>query len=371
VRDQAGLQLGIKKAFAQARLRDGLLNDPAQSKIVDVLQHLQDELSARRSLVQRLLGRWTGQLRGAPVVIPGVYLWGGVGRGKTFLMDLFYSTLPTARKRRVHFHRMMNSIHVQLKTLVDVEDPVDKVAAEIARNTSVLCFDEFFVSDIGDAMILGRLLAGLFQRGVTLVATSNSAPADLYPDGLQRERFLPAIAQLETHTRVIHCDEGPDYRLRLLQRAGTFLTPADAAAETRLQQFFRDSAAHLPSDAAVEILGRPVRTRGCAGNVAWFEFSDLCASPRSSTDYIEIARRFQTIIVSGIPRLTAGQDDAARRLISMVDEFYDRRVKLMVSADAAIDSLYQGNKLAFEFRRTVSRLTEMQSVDYLHTAHRG
>jgi cell division protein ZapE len=287
-------------------------------------------------------------------------------------MDLFHNSLQTRRKSRTHFHRMMSDIHAQLRNMPDVENPLDRIAAGIARGTSVLCFDEFFVSDIGDAMILGRLLDGLFRRGVALVATSNTAPKDLYPHGLQRDRFLPAIAAIEKHTEVIHIEDGADYRLRLLQRAGTYLTVDDAEADTRLQHFFHDSAAAaVPDESVLEILGRQIQTRRHAIDVAWFDFPALCHGPRSSEDYIEIARRFQTVILSGVPVLMAEHDDAARRFVALVDEFYDRRVKLILSAAVPIDRVYQGTRLAGEFRRTASRLHEMQSKEYLHLEHRA
>jgi cell division protein ZapE len=368
----SGDQLGIRSAYSEVRDRERLQHDPAQLGVVEILQQLQDELDSERSALQQLKRWWQKLRRRKTAGIRGIYLWGDVGRGKTFLMDLFYASLKTSRKKRTHFHRMMSEVHARLNAMGHIEDPVDQVAAQIARSTSILCFDEFFVSDIGDAMILGRLLGGLVERGVTLIATSNTAPADLYADGLQRERFLPAIALLQMHTRVIHMSEGADYRLRLLQRAGTYLTPADAAAESALQRFFHDSAASAgPEELELVILGRTIATRHCAGNVVWFEFTDICQGPRSTEDYIEIARRFQTVVVSGLPVLSAELDDAARRFVSLVDEFYDRRVKLIVSAAATIDTLYQGKRLAFEFRRTASRLSEMQSTDYLHQAHRG
>ncbi len=363
--------MGISSAYSEICRRDGLVRDAAQLKVVDALQQLQDQLVRNQSFTERL--------RRLPIIgarnrsgQKGIYLWGGVGRGKTLLMDLFHNSLQTPRKLRTHFHRMMSDVHAQLRNMPDIENPLDKVAAGIARDTSVLCFDEFFVSDIGDAMILGRLLDGLFQRGVALIATSNTAPNDLYPNGLQRDRFLPAIASIEKHTQVIHIDDGADYRLRLLQRAGTYLTLGDAEADTRLQHFFHNSAAAaVPDESVLEILGRPIQTRRYAIDVAWFDFPALCHGPRSTEDYIEIARRFQTVILSGVPAMTADQDDAARRFVSLVDEFYDRRVKLIVSAAVPIDRIYQGTRLAFEFRRTSSRLNEMQSTGYLHLEHRG
>ncbi|MEQ9562844.1 MAG: cell division protein ZapE, partial [Woeseiaceae bacterium] len=347
-------------------------SDPAQMEVVGVLQQLQHELDQSLSVHRQILRkiRAMGSKRLDPV--QGVYLWGDVGRGKTFLMDLFYATLATKRKSRKHFHRMMGEIHTRLKTLKDHEDPLDRVAAEIAKEVSVLCFDEFYVSDIGDAMLLARLLDGLFRRGVTLVATSNVRPADLYATGLQRDRFLPAIALLDKHTRVIQLADGADYRLRRLQDVGTYLTPDDAVAETKLEGFFNDCASSAGiEDPVLDILGRPVVARRCAADVAWFEFAAICDGPRSAQDYVELARRFQTVIVSGVPVFTPVDDDVTRRFISLVDEFYDRRVKLMLSAAAPADRLYSGKKLAFEFRRTTSRLSEMQSAEYLHEAHRG
>jgi len=287
-------------------------------------------------------------------------------------MDLFFDTLPLARKRRSHFHRMMADVHARLAANRDTPDPLDTVAAAIARESAVLCFDEFFVSDIGDAMLLGRLLDGLFRRGVTLVATSNTPPSGLYPGGLQRERFLPAIALIEAHTEVLELAGGIDYRLRLMQRAGTYLAPADDAAARRLARFFADVApGAVVEGRRLDINGRAVDTLRAAKGVAWFDFETLCEGPRSQQDYIEIARWYQTVIVSGVPRLTARRDDAARRFIALVDEFYDRRVKLVVSAAAAPAALYQGRRLAGEFQRTVSRLAEMQSAAYLHAAHRA
>lgn len=343
------------------------LDDPAQRQVVALLESLQQRLShvnRKRSILSRLVGR----RRGPPV--RGLYLWGGVGRGKTFLMDLFFSTLPLKRKKRVHFHRMMNSIHAELATLEDVEDPLDVVAERLASSARVLCFDEFFVSDIGDAMILGRLLEGLFSRGVTLVATSNSPPGELYRDGLQRARFLPAIRLLETHTAVVELDGGRDYRLRLLEQAGTFI-PADRddVDEALFQFFCRVASGDSEEGRVIELLDRPIRTIRSGRGVAWFDFDVICGGPRSASDYVELAQLCHTVIVSGVPVLDGERENEARRFIALVDELYDRRVKLILSAAASIDALYTGNKLAFEFRRTESRLIEMQSTEYLRQPH--
>jgi len=334
-----------------------------------LLNELQERLQATRpgGWLQRLFHR---AARPGNDVETGLYVWGGVGRGKTFLMDLFFETLAVDDKRRIHFHRMMHGVHERLKTLDDVADPLDQVAASIARETRVLCFDEFFVSDIGDAMILGRLLDGLFRRGVTLVTTSNSAPDGLYKGGLQRQRFLPAIEMLKTHTVVVHIDSGVDYRLRLLQQAGTYLSPDNEGAQAKLQRYFDESASsQIGNNMMLDVNGRDIRARRCAKGIAWFDFVDICDGPRSQNDYIEIARWYPTVIVSGVPALGIELEDQARRFIALVDEFYDRRVKLIVSAATDVNSLYSGARLTFEFERTVSRLIEMQSTDYLAAPH--
>ncbi|MDH3441148.1 MAG: cell division protein ZapE, partial [Gammaproteobacteria bacterium] len=315
------------------------------------------------------LGRWLTVTSGS-VGPRGIYLWGGVGRGKTFMMDLFFQTLDLEKKKRLHFHRMMSDVHSRLKLIDYTEDPLDVVASDLAAEVAVLCFDEFFISDIGDAMILGRLLDGLFRRGVTLVATSNSNPRHLYRDGLQRQRFIPAIEALEKHTEVIELAGVTDYRLRLLQEAGTYLVPADSASEQKLAHYFEEVASGtIVDDSEIEVLGRPIRTRRAARGVAWFDFDEICEGPRSQEDYIELARWYPTVIISHIPVLGRDRENAARRFVALVDEFYDRRVKLVLSAEADVSSIYHGKKLAFEFERTSSRLTEMQTEDYLHAPH--
>ncbi|MDJ0905051.1 MAG: cell division protein ZapE [Woeseiaceae bacterium] len=355
--------MSIREAYEASLRAHGHAEDAAQLEVVARLDELRLRLEARRP--RSGLRRWFGS-----DTIKGLYLWGGVGRGKTYLMDLFFDALEVEGKSRIHFHRMMHDVHARLKAQGTVADPLDAVAADIARETRVLCFDEFFVSDIGDAMILGRLLAGLFERGVTLVATSNSHPNDLYKDGLQRQRFLPAIDLLCEYTEVVQMDGGVDYRLRMLQQAGTYLTPDDDAARRKLQQFFDESASsQIRADAALDVNGRDIRARLCAKGIAWFDFRELCEGPRSQNDYIELARWYPTVIVSGVPAMDKRHNDQARRFVALVDEFYDRRVKLMLSAAAAVDSLYTGDKLAFEFERTVSRLVEMQSTDYLAAPH--
>ena len=361
--------MNIQAAYEKYLEHHGHVRDPAQEAVVGLLADLQRQLvetSASRSAILRALRLGKDDRN----TVKGLYVWGGVGRGKTFLMDLFFETLGIEQKRRSHFHRIMQDVHRRLKELGDIEDPLDTVARDIAREARILCFDEFFVSDIGDAMILGRLLDGLFRRGVTLVTTSNSRPDELYRDGLQRQRFLPAIDALKRHTRVVHMGGDTDYRLRLLRQAGTYLTPGDESAHDKLHAFFAESASsEIRVDHALDVNGRTLHVQRCAKGIAWFEFADLCDGPRSQADYIEIARWYPTVILSGVPELDARREDQARRFIALVDEFYDRHVKLIVTADRSAGDLYTGQRLRFEFERTLSRLLEMQSSEYLHLPH--
>lgn len=357
--------MGIREAWEKSLLREGHVRDMAQDQLVTQLASLQSRLQAEpdNGVLSRLWRRPAEPIR-------GVYLWGGVGRGKTFLMDLFFETLQLQQKKRIHFHRMMHEVHDRLKKLEHVEDPLDRVAGDIAIDVQVLCFDEFFVSDIGDAMILGRLLQGLFERGVTLVTTSNARPDDLYKDGLQRSRFLPAIELLNEYTDIVNMDGGVDYRLRLLQQAGTYLCPDDDDAHSRLEHLFDDSASsQITVDHDLDINGRTLCARRCAKGIAWFDFDEICDGPRSQADYIELARWYPTVIISGVPQFDETLENQARRFIALVDEFYDRRVKLIVSAARDVNHLYAGQQLSFEFDRTTSRLIEMQSSKYLASPH--
>ncbi|HSM29507.1 MAG TPA: cell division protein ZapE [Woeseiaceae bacterium] len=361
--------MSIRDAYERHLLQHGHTRDPSQSRVVDLLGDLQDRLVAAPP-PKRGLAKLLSRDRNATAPIPGLYIWGGVGRGKTFLMDLFFETLAVDAKHRAHFHRFMKDVHERLGASGDIEDPLATVGRDMAARARVLCFDEFFVSDIGDAMILGRLLRALFENGVTLVATSNTRPDDLYRDGLQRQRFVPAIDALNRHTRVVELAGDTDYRLQLLQQAGTYLTPDDGPARERLREFFRESASsQVEENHELEINGRAVRTRRSAKGIAWFDFGELCDGPRSQADYIEIARWYPTIILSGVPELDELCENQARRFIALVDEFYDRHVKLIVSAERPPDALYTGKRLRFEFERTVSRLIEMQSIEYLHLPH--
>jgi cell division protein ZapE len=350
----------------------GFVDDAGQRAVLERLDGLARRLDARRRRDASLLGRARRRLRGPQKPERGLYLWGGVGRGKTFLMDLFADSLPSERRMRMHFHRFMQRTHRELTALQGETDPLAAVASIYADEASVLCFDEFFVADIGDAMILGELIAALFERGVTLVATSNVAPARLYWNGLQRRRFLPAIAAIEANTEVVELVGENDYRLRVLERAEIFHLGLGAAADTALEASFdalAPDASTVERDFDLEIEGRDIRCRRLGDDVAWFDFSALCDGPRGQADYIELARICHAVLISGVPVLRPHMEDQARRFISLVDEFYDHNVKLILSAEAPIEALYQGERLTFEFARTRSRLLEMQSAEYLSRSH--
>ncbi|WP_210396719.1 cell division protein ZapE [Motiliproteus sediminis] len=361
--------------YQQDLQRDDFQYDASQEQAVRHLQRLYDDLLARRSrpqptLMARLGNRFKKQ---TPVPVRGLYFWGGVGRGKTYLMDTFYDSLPFSTKMRTHFHRFMQRVHAELKLLAGEKNPLDIVAGKFASEAEVICFDEFFVSDITDAMILGGLMEKLFGHGVALVATSNIVPDRLYENGLQRARFLPAIALLNMHTEVVNVDSGVDYRLRALEQAELYHSPLDEAADESLNRSFESLAPDLReaiNGQLLEINGRPIHSRRCCEDVVWFDFEALCDGPRSQNDYIEIAKQYHAVLISDVPQLGGQRDDQARRFINLVDEFYDCGVKLILSAEVALTELYAGGRLEFEFERTTSRLLEMQSHEYLARAHR-
>ena len=339
--------------------------DPAQLATLPAFDRLHDALArqARESIWQRL----RGQRNDAP---RGVYLWGSVGRGKTFLMDLLFESLPDARKRRVHFHHFMQDIHAELRRLAGHSDPLVSVARRIASDTRVLCLDEFFVLDIGDAMILGSLLKTLFAERVVLVTTSNTAPRNLYKDGLQRERFLPAIALLEQHCDVIELVSPIDWRLRALRQAPVYHTPPDAAAErAMLSTFHRVARGSERCAFMLPLNEREIAVRREADGVIWFDFNAICDGPRGVADYIELARSYHTMLISGVPEFTPQTENAAQRFVELVDELYDRGVNLVLSAAVPIIDLYDCQRLRAVFARTESRLIEMQSEDYLSREH--
>ena len=352
----------------------GFSYDPAQQQAVEHLQTLYEKLVR----VERVpsSGAWSRILglvmhRESAASIRGLYFWGGVGRGKTYLVDLFYDSLPFRRKMRVHFHRFMQQVHLELRRFSGEKNPLQLVADRFADDARVICFDEFFVSDISDAMILAGLFERLFERGVTLVATSNIIPDGLYKDGLQRRRFLPAIAMLNLHTEVINVDGGIDYRLRTLERAELYHSPLDAEADVSLNRSFQQLAPETGVvNQSLEINGRQFQSRYCADDVVWFDFEALCDGPRSQNDYIELARIYHAVLVSNVPQMGSEKEDQARRFVNLVDEFYDRNVKLVLSAEVVLSDLYTGGRLSFEFQRTISRLQEMQSHNYLAREHR-
>jgi cell division protein ZapE len=389
----------LRALYAQQVAERGFRADPVQAAVVDRLSDLRQRLITGReadsSLVRRLFGALGGKTAAEPV--RGLYLWGGVGRGKTWMMDLFFQSLPFPERRRRHFHRFMHDVHAELKTLHQREAPLDIVADRIAQDARVLCFDELFVADIADAMILGGLFAALFKRGVTLVSTSNVQPRDLYKNGLQRQRFIPTIELLEQHVDVVAVDGATDYRLRRLTQAGTYLSSGAPDTVQRLRELFGELADHDGSEehtrvastprmvnqsgrpwpgeavdpvSSIEIEGRRIPVICESGGVVWFDFMALCSGPRSQDDYIEIARDYQSVIVSDVPVLDTLHEDEARRFIALVDELYDRNVNLIVSAAAPPTELYRGDRVAFQFERTASRLIEMQSEEYLAREHR-
>ena len=357
-------------------LRPDFKEDAAQRMAVEKLQRVYDELLARQSAqsqggFSRLLNMLKGTRDERPLV-KGLYFWGGVGRGKTYLMDTFYDCLPFEQKLRSHFHRFMQYVHKELRELDGQKNPLDLVARKIADQYQVICFDEFFVSDITDAMILGGLFEKLFGMGVTLIATSNIVPDGLYKNGLQRQRFLPAIAELKKHCEVVNVDGGTDYRLRALEQAELYYTPLGVEAEQGLMNnLLKLAPGNVKEKTVITVNIRDLLSRYEADDIIWFDFAELCDGPRSQNDYIELARVYQAVIVSDIPQMSVAHDDQVRRFINMVDEFYDRNVKLILSAQAGIADLYLGGKLTFEFERTQSRLLEMQSSNYLATAHKA
>jgi len=357
--------------YAREIAKRGFASDAAQLAALAPLERLRAELAAAASapLGKRLLRGLTRDNGGAP---RGVYLWGGVGRGKTWLMDLFYASLAIAQKRRTHFYRFMQEVHADLKRLKGMQSPLEGVADKIAKKSQVICFDELFVSDIADAMILAGLFGALMKRGVALVFTSNVKPRDLYKGGLQRDRFLPTIALIEKHCDVVAVEGGVDYRLRQLTAASIYLPSGAPDTPQKLEELFDDlSDEDVETGHDITVNHRKIKVVRESENVIWFEFAALCEGPRSPADYIAIASEYQSVIIANVPVFSVEADNAARRFISVIDEFYDRGVNVIISAAAPPSELYKGEKVKFEFQRTASRLAEMQSEDYLARAHRA
>jgi len=361
------LPLTVLEYYQQALGRRGFIADDVQYAAVQRLQRTYEQWvgykARRNTAVKRLVVR--------PPLPRGAYLWGPVGRGKSFLMDSFYLTVPLVRKRRVHFHHFMRDVHREMETLKGREDPLDAVAWRIAKRYRLICFDEFHVNDIADAMILGRLLQRTMDRGVVYCMTSNYPPDGLYPNGLQRERFLPTIALINERLDVVHIGGDLDYRRRALERLKVYHAPLGAVAEEALLATFRQVADVEEEFHELDVEGRVIPYRHRSGGVVWFDFEVLCGGPRSHLDYLDLAQRFHSVILSNVPRLSAKRANEARRFTWLVDIFYDCKVKLIVSAEAEPEALYTEGVLANEFQRTASRLIEMQSRDYLMAARRA
>lgn len=355
------------KAWYEAHSKSpGFVYDTAQAAAIDELDALWHQLmdfKARRNL-------FLGRSLLSPDVPKGLYLWGGVGRGKTFLMDAFYACLPYRRKRRIHFHNFMAEVHHEMKLLAGKKDPLIAVADKIEKSTRVLCLDEFHVEDIADAMILGRLVAAMLERGVVLLTTSNYPPDGLYPHGLQRQKFLPAIDLLKRELKVINVDGGSDYRQRKTTREPVFIVPPDTASEARMDDLFeRIAAGTQRSERHIEIMGRLIPVKKAARSVVWFDFMELCGGMHAQEDYLEIAHRYPTVFLSNIPQMGVEHAAEARRFTWLVDVLYDNNVRLVASSAAAPEKIYTDGVASGEFFRTASRLTEMQSMHYLQQPH--
>jgi cell division protein ZapE len=365
-------QISPKAWYQAASALPDFVHDAAQAAAIDELDVLWHQLVDFKSKRNQFLGRSLL----SPEVPKGLYLWGGVGRGKTFLMDAFYACLPYRRKRRIHFHNFMAEVHHEMKALAGEADPLIALADNIEKSTRVLCLDEFHVDDIADAMILGRLIASLFERGVVLMTTSNIPPDDLYAHGLQRKNFLPAIALIKREMKVLHIDLGTDFRLRAMTREPLFLVakdaPADTANEERMAALFDKIAGETRrDDAYVEILGRKIPVKRIAHHAVWFDFRELCGGAHSQPDYLEIAHRFPTVFVSHIPQLTSEMADVARRFTWLIDVFYDNHVRLVASASVELEDVFADEMSFGEASRTASRLTEMQTMHYLMQLHQS
>ena len=358
--------MSVRLAYEAELAARGYTADPAQLRAVDALERCAQEWaqykSRRSNALKKLLNR--------PEIPRGVYMYGGVGRGKSFLMDCFYNAVPIRRKTRLHFHEFMREVHRELAGLQGTVNPLDELGRRIARRYKLICFDEFHVADITDAMILHRLLVALFDNGVGFVTTSNFKPDGLYPDGLHRDRILPAIALLNARMEVLNVDNGTDYRRRALEHVRLYHCPLDESADADLDQAFRQLAEAHDEEPVLHIEARDIRAVRKAGGVVWFDFRTLCGGPRSQNDYLEIASQFHTVILSNVPQMPVRMASEARRFTWLVDVLYDRRVKFIVSAAVPPEALYTEGPLAHEFPRTVSRLNEMQSQEYLALEHR-
>jgi cell division protein ZapE len=358
--------VGVRELYEATLAERGYSSDPAQLRAIDSLERCEREWAdykARRgNALTKLLAR--------PPIPRGVYMYGGVGRGKSFLMDCFFNAVPLQRKTRLHFHEFMREVHRELGELQGTVNPLDELGKRMARRYRLICFDEFHVSDITDAMILHRLLAALFANRVSIVTTSNFKPDDLYPNGLHRDRILPAIALLNDKLEVINVDNGSDYRSITLEQLGLYHTPLGAVADAAMSAAFDRLAEARDESPLLRIEHRELQSRRRAGGVVWFDFKQLCGGPRSQNDYLELATQFHTLLLSGVPQMAPRNASEARRFTWLIDVLYDRRVKLIMSAEVEPDLLYTEGPMAHEFPRTVSRLREMQSAEFLALARR-
>ncbi|QIL43680.1 cell division protein ZapE [Acidovorax sp. HDW3] len=358
--------MNVRQAYEAELQAKGFHSDPAQLRAVDALERCAQEWSAykakRSNSFKKLINR--------PDIPKGVYMYGGVGRGKSFLMDCFFNAVPLKRKVRLHFHEFMREVHRELASLQGTQNPLDALGANIAKRYKLICFDEFHVADVTDAMILHRLLVALFDNGVGFVTTSNFEPDGLYPGGLHRDRILPAIALLNERMEVVNVDNGTDYRRRTLENAQLYHCPLGPEADAAMAHTFGQLAEVHDEDPLLQIENREIRALRKAGGVVWFDFRELCMGPRSQNDYLEIASQFHTVLLSNVPYMPVNMASPARRFTWLVDVLYDRRVKLIVSAAVPPEQLYTEGPLAHEFPRTVSRLQEMQSKEYLQLERR-
>ena len=358
--------MSVLAAYEAELATRGYKSDPAQLRAVAALERCAVEWGEykqkRSNAIKKLLVH--------PPIPRGVYLYGGVGRGKSFLMDCFYNAVPLKRKTRLHFHEFMREVHRELRDLQGIVNPLDELAKRMAKRFKLICFDEFHVSEITDALILHRLLAALFEQGVGFMTTSNFKPDDLYPGGMHRDRILPAIALLNANLEVINVDNGTDYRSRTLEHIEMYHQPCGNEAEAKMTEAFEQLAESADEDPVLHIEAREIYAKRKAGGVVWFDFKTLCGGPRSQNDYLEIATQFHTVLLSNVPAMPPRLSSEARRFTWLVDVLYDRRVKLIMSAEVAPGALYTEGPLAHEFPRTVSRINEMQSVEYLNLERR-
>ena len=357
----------VHLAYEAELVARGYTSDPAQLRAIDALERCATEWATykgqRSNAFKKLINR--------PAIPRGVYMYGGVGRGKSFLMDCFFGAVPLKRKVRLHFHEFMREVHRELLDLQGTANPLDELGKRISKRYRLICFDEFHVADITDAMILHRLLAALFENGVGFVTTSNFHPDELYPNGLHRDRILPAIALLKEHLEVLNVDNGTDYRQRTLEQAKLYHSPLGPEADALMTETFNRLAESQDEDPVLNIESRQIQARRKAGGVVWFDFKTLCGGPRSQNDYLEIATQFHTVLLSDVPHMPVRMASEARRFTWLIDVLYDRRVKLILSAAVAPEALYTEGPLVHEFPRTVSRLDEMQSMEYLALEHRN